>query len=126
MGITLWHLSLVHAVSLSSQAIHLKLRKPARLPAKPPKPAVLPKPGRALSPPFPLSDTGLGPHLPLSADLKAINSIWTRKPGGSSPQAPALVTSKETLGAWMHGGEAQGLRHSSGYPKSGLPPTRTW
>ncbi|XP_034354309.1 signal-transducing adaptor protein 2 isoform X2 [Arvicanthis niloticus] len=56
-------------VSLSSQAVPLKLKKPARLPAKPPKPAVLPKP-----------------------DLKAINSIWTRKLGGSSPQAPSLVT----------------------------------
>lgn len=56
-------------VSLSSQTVPLKPKKPARLPAKPPKPPVVPKP-----------------------DLKAITSIWTRKLGGSSPQAPSLVT----------------------------------
>lgn len=40
-------------VSLSSQAVPLKPKKPARLPAKPPKPSVVPKPGRALVSPFP-------------------------------------------------------------------------
>lgn len=56
-------------VSLSSQAVPLKPKKPARLQVKPPKPPVVPKP-----------------------DLKAIANIWTRKLGGSSPQDPSLVT----------------------------------
>nr|XP_048283475.1 signal-transducing adaptor protein 2 isoform X2 [Myodes glareolus] len=37
-------------------------------------------------------DGGLRPHLHLSADLKAITSVWARKPGGSSPQDPFLLT----------------------------------
>ncbi|XP_051033505.1 signal-transducing adaptor protein 2 isoform X2 [Phodopus roborovskii] len=58
-----------HDVSPSSQPVPLKPKKPVKLPAKPPKPPVVPKP-----------------------DLKAINSVWARKPGGSSPQAPSLLT----------------------------------
>lgn len=56
-------------VSLSSQPVPLKPKKPAKLPAKLPKPPVVPKP-----------------------DLKTITSVLARKPGGSSPQAPSLVT----------------------------------
>ncbi|OBS82898.1 hypothetical protein A6R68_23116 [Neotoma lepida] len=56
-------------VSPSSQPVPSKPKKPAKLPAKPPKPPVVPKP-----------------------DLKAITSVWARKPGGSSPQAPSPVT----------------------------------
>ncbi|XP_036027072.1 signal-transducing adaptor protein 2 [Onychomys torridus] len=58
-----------HDVSPSSQPVPSKPTKPAKLPAKPPKPPVVPKP-----------------------DLRAVTSVWARKPGGSSPQAPSLVT----------------------------------
>ncbi|XP_052602869.1 signal-transducing adaptor protein 2 isoform X2 [Peromyscus californicus insignis] len=82
-----------HDVSPSSQPVPSKPKKPAKLPAKPPKPPVVPKPGRAPTSPFPLSVAGgLRSHLRPSADLKAITSVWARKPGGSSPQAPSLVT----------------------------------
>lgn len=56
-------------VSLSRQAVPLKPKTLAKLPAKPPKPPVVPKP-----------------------DLKAITGLWTKKLGGSSSQAPSLVT----------------------------------
>ncbi|XP_021488571.1 signal-transducing adaptor protein 2 [Meriones unguiculatus] len=56
-------------VSPTTQPVPPKPKKPVKLPAKPPKPPVVPKP-----------------------DLKAITSVWARKPGGSSPQAPSLVT----------------------------------
>ncbi|XP_055473432.1 signal-transducing adaptor protein 2 isoform X2 [Psammomys obesus] len=56
-------------VSPTTQPVPPKPKKPVKIPAKPPKPPVVPKP-----------------------DLKAITSVWARKPGGSSPQAPSLVT----------------------------------
>ncbi|CAO2641164.1 Signal-transducing adaptor protein 2 [Lemmus lemmus] len=56
-------------VSSSSHPVPSKPRKPAKLPAKPPKPPIMPKP-----------------------DLKAITSVWARKPGGNSPQDPFLLT----------------------------------
>nr|XP_048283474.1 signal-transducing adaptor protein 2 isoform X1 [Myodes glareolus] len=56
-------------VSSSSHPVPSKPKKPAKLPAKPPKPPIVPKP-----------------------DLKAITSVWARKPGGSSPQDPFLLT----------------------------------
>ncbi|XP_028715536.1 signal-transducing adaptor protein 2 isoform X2 [Peromyscus leucopus] len=60
-----------HDVSPSSQPVPSKPKKPAKLPAKPPKPPVMPKP-----------------------DLKAITSVWARKPGGGLPQAPSLVVTR--------------------------------
>lgn len=56
-------------VSSSSHPVPSKPKKPTKLPAKPPKPPIMPKP-----------------------DLKAITSVWARKPGGSSSQDPFLLT----------------------------------
>ncbi|XP_042122901.1 signal-transducing adaptor protein 2 isoform X2 [Peromyscus maniculatus bairdii] len=84
-----------HDVSPSSQPVPSKPKKPAKLPAKPPKPPVMPKPGRAPTSPLALSVAGgFRPHLRPSADLKAITSVWARKPGGCSPQAPSLVVTR--------------------------------
>lgn len=68
--------------------------------------------------PSPLVTGDLEPHPSPSADLRAITSFWATKAGGSSPQAPLLVTSKETetLGAWLHGGQVLGTELSPGYP----------
>uniref|UniRef100_A0A8C6RSY9 Signal transducing adaptor family member 2 n=1 Tax=Nannospalax galili TaxID=1026970 RepID=A0A8C6RSY9_NANGA len=56
-------------VSPSTPLVRSKHKKAVKLPVKPPKPPVVPKP-----------------------DLKAITGVWARKPGISSPQALSLVT----------------------------------
>lgn len=56
-------------VSPSTQLVCSVPKKAVKLPVKPPKPPVVPKP-----------------------DLKAITGVWARKPGVSSPQALSLMT----------------------------------
>ncbi|XP_075798787.1 signal-transducing adaptor protein 2 isoform X2 [Microtus pennsylvanicus] len=85
-------------VSSSSHPVPSKPKKPVKLPAKPPKPPIMPKP-----------------------DLKAITSVWARKP--VSPQDPFLLTKLGDVTAELEEKlqKRRALEHSSRPPgTSGL------
>ncbi|XP_041525781.1 signal-transducing adaptor protein 2 isoform X1 [Microtus oregoni] len=85
-------------VSSSSHPVPSKPKKPVKLPEKPPKPPIMPKP-----------------------DLKAITSVWARKP--VSPQDPFLLTKLGDVTAELEEKlqKRRALEHSSRPPgTSGL------